>query len=209
MSNFPTNFNSNTVAINSESLDDESKLALKLLSDKGYEVHRELTRDFASEIIKLALEPNIKEYCPNDSGRRFANLESTAAWLAKGRAAYLLLQKTDNGDNRLVGYGWAGDSTSSHVPQGETTFSLRLGESGQGKGLATSFSRIILLDSAKTYEANKYWLETWESNAGAVHIYKKLGFSEVDRQQDMRPTNSGQQIEDTRLYMYLPDVILN
>lgn len=208
MSSFPIDFSTTTTAVNSDYLDDESKLALKLLSVKGYEVHRELTGDFAKEIIKMALEPSIKEYCPNDSGKRFASLDSTAAWLTKHRAAYLLIKRDDMAGLTLAGYGWAGSSTSSHVPEGETTFSLRLGESGQGQGLATSFARIILFDSAKTYDAKKYWLETWESNAGAVHIYKKLGFKEVDRQKDMRPTNSGQEIADMRLYMYLPDEIL-
>jgi ribosomal protein S18 acetylase RimI-like enzyme len=91
------------------------------------------------------------------------------------------------------------------VPGGETTFAIRVGEAGQGQGLATPFAWLIVVGAAQVYEARKFWLETWQSNEGAVHIYHKIGFVDVDSQNDTRPTTAGGEVPDTRLYMSLSD----
>lgn len=209
MGSFPAGYDHVLNALNPDTLTGSSRDALQELESKGYEVRYGLTFELADEIAKMALEPSIKEYCPNDCGDRFANREATEKWLGKGRAAYLLLKKDETGGLILAGYGWAGAGTSSHVPGGETTFALRAGEIGQGQGLATPFSKLIIQSSANLFDARKFWLETWQSNGGAVHIYHKLGFEDVDSEQDYRVTAEGQKVADTRLYMSLSEQALS
>lgn len=189
--NFPTTFAEATQPLPNDEL-----------AAKRYEVHLGLTRAYAEAIIAMALEPAIREYCPNDSASRFANLAATEQWLSKGRAVFLLLKRTDDG-LQLAGYGWVGDGTSSHVPGGQTTFAIRIGEAGQGQGLATPYMRAILTAAVTIYGAQKLWLETWQSNGAAVHVYHKLGFVDVDQEPGERPTASGGTVADTRLYMQL------
>ncbi len=208
MSDFPTEFSQHTKPVMADGLNKAAKEALQELADKGYQVRYGLTDEYANNIAKMALEPSIKEYCPNDCGERFASLGATESWLAKGRVAFLLLQSKSN-KLELVGYGWAGAGTSLHVPDGETTFALRIGEVGQGQGLATPFARLIINSSAAMYDAKNFWLETWHSNGGAVHIYHKLGFENVDETADERLTADGGKVPDTRLYMSLPNNLLN
>lgn len=209
MSKFPTNYDQELNIINSDVLSAGAKQAALDLAEKGFEVRYGLTTEFADEIARMALEPAIKEYCPNDCGDRFANREATEKWLSKGRATYLLLKKDETGKLLLAGYGWVGASASSHVPGGETTFAIRVGEIGQGQGLAAPFSRLIIASSSKMFAADKYWLETWQSNGGAVHIYHKLGFEDIDSEADSRLNAEGQQVSDTRLYMSLPNETLD
>lgn len=197
--NYPTKFDEGT-----QPLDVKAKGATDELNSRGYQVLVGLTRQMTDQIMKLATEPEIREYCPKDSTERFKDLESTERWLSKGRAAFLLVNKS----GELVGYGWAGAATSSHAPNSETTFAIRIGKAGQGKGLATPFCRAIVYGAAELFDAKNFWLETWQSNAGAVHIYHKLGFVDVDQQSEERPTKDGTSVTDTRLYMTLPNEML-
>jgi ribosomal protein S18 acetylase RimI-like enzyme len=208
MSNFPTRFANKTEPLKSTDFNnDADRSLLKHMRAKGYEVHVGLTEMFANEIIKMAQEPAIKEYCPNDHGSRFADMESVQKWLQKGRAIFLLIRR-DNEDLSLVGYGWAGNSTSDKVPGGQVTFAIRIGEAGQGRGLATSYARLIVVASASLFGARDFWLETWASNAAAVHIYHKIGFEDVWQQPGERPTQEGGTVSDTRLYMLLQNNLI-
>jgi ribosomal protein S18 acetylase RimI-like enzyme len=203
MSDFPISFAPQTVALDKTLFSESDQKLIDHLAELGYEIHSGLTTSYADDISKMCLQPSIKEYCPNDSGRRFTDQEATENWLSKGRAAFLLLKKEANHELSLSGYGWAGLEKSTHVMSGETTFALRVGEADQGKGLATPYCRLILAGAAAIYEAKNMWLETWSSDSAAVHIYHKLGFVDEDQVDDMRPTSSGQTVPDTRLYMYL------
>jgi ribosomal protein S18 acetylase RimI-like enzyme len=153
----------------------------------------------------MSQEPSIKEYCPKDSSERFTDRQTTAEWLSKKRATYLLLQTLDDGKLELAGYGWVGTKQSSQVPGGETTFSLRVGEGHQGRGLAAPFSVSMLAAATAMYGAQNMWLETWASNGGAVHIYHKLGFSDVTETHEQRPSLVGHSVADTRIYMAKKD----
>ena len=207
MTNFPDSFSEDTQQISAERLDETGAQAVQALAEKGYEVHAGLTSERAEAIMSMALEPAIREYCPNDCGGRFASIEATKQWLAKHRGTFLLLKRTEDG-LQLAGYGWVGLSESSHVPGGETTFSLRVGEIGQGQGLAAPFTQVILAGSAVLYGAKNIWLETWASNGGAVHVYHKVGFVDVDEEMTERPTTNGGAVPDTRLYMSFPNELL-
>jgi ribosomal protein S18 acetylase RimI-like enzyme len=206
MNPFPNDFQLNTQLISDESLDDKDAVeAIRQLAERGFEVHTGLTEQFADSIADMCLEPAIKEYCPNDSGQRFTNRQAVAKWLQKGRAVFLLLKHDVTGDDlHLIGYGWAGAAASSHVPAGETTFALRVGEAGQGQRLAEPFSRIMLAAADQLYGTKNIWLETWASNGAAVHIYHKLGFTAVTEEPGERLTAAGETVPDKRIYMSLP-----
>lgn len=182
--------------------------AVQKLSENGYEVRLGLTPEFARAISTMAQEPSIREYCPRDSGERFTDLRSAERWLAKGRAMFLLLKRSDGGQLKLAGYGWSGAESSPRVPDGQITFALRIGEAGQGQGLATPFSQVILSATAVLYGAKNIWLETWASNGGAVHVYHKLGFTDVAEASDQRLLPDGGTTADTRIYMSLPNDLL-
>lgn len=204
MSQFPNELSNESVSIASHLADADSQQAIQLLSEKGFEVSVGLTQAYAEAIIAMALEPGIQEYCPNDCSKRFKDMPAVENWLSKQRATFLLLQRTDTG-LALAGYGWAGAETSEHVPGGETTFAIRVGERGQGQGLATSFAQLIVSGSRELYGAQHFWLETWQSNGGAVHVYHKIGFEDVTTVAFERPTLAGGTVADTRIFMRLPE----
>lgn len=172
------------------------------LASKGYEVWAGLTPEYAAQITHMAQEPSICEYCPNDSNSRFTDKAAAERWLAKGRGAFLLM-KRGHDDLILAGYGWSGPEASKHVPDGETTFALRISKPYQGQGLAAPFASAIINTSANLYGATNFWLETWQSNSGAVHVYHKIGFTDVDNAAAERSTKDGVIVPDTRLYMTL------
>lgn len=207
MTSFPDQFDENTHPL-PDNLGRAGGEAVQQLAERGYEVRIGLTPELAEQILTMSKEPSIRKYCPKDSSERFADFESTKRWLSKGRAMFLLLKQSGDGKPGLAGYGWSGAGSSRYVPGGDITFALRIGEAGQGQGLATPFSQLILSASAAIYGAKNIWLETWSSNGGAVHIYHKLGFVDVDKQPDRRVLPDGGSAEDTRLYMSLSNELL-
>lgn len=208
MSDFPIDFVDATRPLRAEEFDEKGAAAISKLADRGYEVHVGLTQEIAEQIVQMALEPNIREYCPNDCSQRFKDMAAIAQWLTKRRAVFVLLQRDNNDKLTLAGYGWAGDGTSPHVSGGETTFAIRIGEIGQGQGLASSYAWLIVAGSAALYHAKDFWLETWGSNAGAVHTYHKIGFKDVAHEAAQRPTSAGGLVDDTRVYMSLDNELL-
>jgi ribosomal protein S18 acetylase RimI-like enzyme len=204
---FPLTFVAQTAALNNAFLNQADGELIDELARKGYVVQTGLTRAYADDIARMCRQPSIKEYCPNDAGRRFTNQIATEQWLTKGRLTFLLLKK-DEAEFSLAGYGWSGAEISPHVLTGQTTFALRVGEGSQGQGLATPFARLILATTASLQHAENFWLETWLSDGAAVHIYHKLGFKDVEQVNDRRPTVTGNIIDDIRIYMSLPNNLL-
>ncbi len=202
MNQFPDAFTEASAPIPAEKLGPAAKQAADELASAGYEVQIGLSRQYAAEIIDMAKEPAIREFCPNDIGSRFKDLTATERWLAKHRAVFLLVKKTADG-SRLAGYGWVGPAESTHVPDGENTLAIRIGQIGQGQGLATPFTKLMADSSAILYDAKNLWLETWLSNGGAVHVYHKAGFEDVSEEPAERPTAAGGRVLDTRLFMSL------
>lgn len=200
MNVFPTTLNDQTVWLDHTSLTDDGTTMLQFLHDKGYRIQVGLTEEDAQKLSVISLQPSIRNYCPNDSTKRFTSLEATRQWLMKGRVAFLLKEQT-SGD--IAGYGWSGRGTNEHIAEGTLTAALRLNEQYQGNGLATPFLAVILNYTTKHYSNEVIWLEAWASNAGAVHIYEKLGFKLVNSSPSTRVTDTGNTIEDTRLFMLL------
>lgn len=175
--------------------------AVKELNERGFGVLVGLSEKQWPQILKLANQPHIKKYCPNDcTDKRFASLESTRKWLASGRAVFMLTRTEDK--NNVIGYGWVGTKATAEVPGGETTFAVRLGEQALGQKLSEPFSRAIIDVSNKMFGLKNFWLETWASNGGAVHAYQKLGFELVSQREDKR-AEGNDVIDDTRLFMTL------
>jgi ribosomal protein S18 acetylase RimI-like enzyme len=198
---FPDHYDEALQPLPAQQMNEAAQAAIASLKTKGYEVQAGLMPEYADAIALMSRETSIREYCPKDCSERFASRETTASWLSKKRATYLLLQVLDDGTKQLAGYGWVGSKQSEQIPGGETTFSLRISEHHQGKGLATPFALTMLNAAEVTYGTPNMWLETWASNAGAVHIYQKLGFNTIAEKPDKRPSADGQMVEDTRLYM--------
>jgi ribosomal protein S18 acetylase RimI-like enzyme len=207
MADFPDTFSEELISLSSLNLGQAGLEAFQKLSEADYEVKCGLTEEYAAKITAMTQEPSIRLNCPKDSSERFTDLEATKKWLQKKRGSFLLLKKEDDGSLSLAGYGWAGNGTSDKVPQGQTTFAVRVSENHQGKGLAAPFSWLIIAGSAVIYGARDFWLETWQSNGGAVHTYHKLGFEDVAEEAGERVTPDGQ-LADTRLYMSLPNELL-
>lgn len=197
MANFPTTF-ADTVQELPEHMPGTAETAKADLAEKGYKVVVGLTEVYAADLIKMTQEPHIKENCPNDSGKRFMDIEATREWLTKngGRAVFLLVRLSDNA---LAGYGWTGVGGAAEFPDGKVTFAIRVGEIGLGQRLSTSFSKMIILGSAKLYGAKDIWLETWLTNEAAIHAYHNAGFVDVGRTE----TEVG-----TRLFMRYPNELL-
>ncbi len=200
MNDYPTTFADDVFAEQGNDLSDTAKQALARLSEKGYVVHTGLRRTDVAALHALSLQPSIREYCPNDCTKRFKDEQTTANWLEKGRLAVLLVHKKTGA---IAGYGWFGPGTSEHVPSGRETFGLRVSEDHQGNGLATPFLTVILDLAKQRYEVQQLWLESWQSNAGALHVYQKLGFVTVHTEPARRPTKNNATTPDTRVYMVL------
>lgn len=198
MKAYPTGFSPATINIDPNVLSASGQAALQSLSEKSFGIELGLTRQRLPAIQVLSLQQSIKEYCPNDYSKRFLDEASAEAWVRKGRIAVLLV---DASNGQLAGYGWVGKGTNQHIPEGETTFALRISEDYQGRGLATPYSQLIIDVATQIYGAAGLWLEAWQSNAGAVHIYEKLGFTPVASEEAERPTANGRTTTDVRLHM--------
>lgn len=208
MASFPTDFASYSTVIQ-KGLGPRGDEAIDFLASKGFVVLDGFTEKLAEEVMEIAKQPHIKEYCPRDCmPERFGSIEATKQWLGKGHAMFILAKDLGNENYQAVGYGWTGPKTTPEIPGGKTTFALRIGEVGVGQKLAVPFSQVILSATKQIYGGEHFWLETWASNGAGVHTYKKLGFVEVSTKPGQRPTASGELVDDERVYMSLPDDLL-
>jgi len=208
MKPYPNQLSEKPSQLDAKILNTEDQGVYQSLTSRGLKVYAGLDENFVSQLSQLSQEEAIREYCPNDYNVRFKDLDGAKTWISKGRQAYTLVKENEQNELVVLGYGWAGLEENENAPGGKTTFALRLGVAAAGQGLATPFCRLIIAASHAQFGSLDFWLETWESNAAAVHIYSKLGFSEVNRIKGERLTTSGTTIEDTRLYMTLPNELL-
>lgn len=205
MSEFPTSFSQVRPLADKDMEGKAAGESLRHLMQNGYRVVCGLNEDYLRQVQALAAEPAMREYTPKDLTERFKDENTAHQWLSKGRAMYLLVKDVGTGQPALAGYGWAGAGRTDTVPNGRNTFAVRIGEIGRGQGLAAPFSWLIIAASAKQYGARDFWLETWQSNGAAVHVYHKLGFQDVAALAAERPAADGGSVADTRLFMELPN----
>ena len=215
---YPTSFAEHTTPL-PFGLSTRADEAMCELASRNLSVHTGLTVDYAKAIGRIAQQPTVREYCINDSNKRFANPESTKAWLQKGddtlqsygRGVFLLLHENGEHTVNLAGYGWTGPETSPRIPDGKVTFAIRMNESFQGMKAARLFTDLILAGSAALYGAGGIWLEAWGSNTRATSTYERAGFVLHPNATEyaVRPSiRFGSEVPDIRLYMSLPDELI-
>lgn len=51
------------------------------------------------------------------------------------------------------------------------------------------------------------WMETWESNEGAVNLYEKAGFEFVTQRGDVRIGADDKEVEDVRCFYRIPSLL--
>jgi len=90
-------------------------------------------------------------------------------------------------DDSVVGY-----FVASAVAGEVTLMNIAISPEQQGKG-AGQFLLQFLIDYAKQNNQLEIWLEVRASNQGAIHLYQKLGFVEVDIRKAYYPTESGRE----------------
>ncbi len=200
MKPFPTQYVEATDHVKPSGLDAVGQAALAKLHDAGYQLQHGLTKDYADAIRELATQPSICMYCIKDGTSRFCDQDATSRWLEKGRAVFLLIESSSG---NVAGYAWAGPETTPHIPEGKVTVAMRISEDYQGRGLATPYLQAVIAATRHFYDADGFWLESWQSNAGAVHVYQKVGFTPVTQEPGNRALPSGDTISDIRLYMNL------
>ena len=165
--NVPQTLSNSLHSIDQSKLSDSGKAFYQKILDRGFDIKFELDETAAKQIIKLSLEPAIKEFCPNDSGKRFKDIDSLKQWISKGRIVVLLTKQVDN-NTEVVGYGWVGEGESMYVETGKATFAIRIGEAGQGQGLGTPFAALIVEVAASEYGINLVWIGEKAPSATSV-----------------------------------------
>lgn len=205
MIKFPTTYSENLIDIREFELSQSGNEAVEELARRGFYVSAGLRRTDVMDFTEIAGTDSIREYCPNDiTSSRFLDQESAQEWLKKSRGP---VQLRSIGSGVLAGYGWTGPEHSNMVPEGDTTFALRLSPDFAGNGLGLPLTQIILAGSTALYGKRNIWLETWKSNRAAVATYKHAGAVERGSKDGRRPTlhpteaDIGGMREDTRLYM--------
>lgn len=215
MASYPTGFAERTTVIDG-GIGQRGDAALARLLEKGFMVATGLTEYFAGAIGVMGYQPHIREYCPKDATEsRFGTLASTEKWLQKGGGRGMFLLLRGKGENaQLEGYGWTGVEVCNELPDYPITSAYRIGERGQGKGLAKDFVQVVVSGTNTLYAPNEgIGLETWKSNH-AASLYPKVGFVALAEapEDELRPTLNPDatdgKVLDRRLYMGYPRELL-
>ena len=200
MKPFPTQLATTPVVLGPNDTEGSTAAALQTLAEKGFYVQLGITAEDVAALQALSHQTSILKYCPRDCTERFKDEPTVRHWLLKERLVFILKEKSTE---RLAGVAWTGPGTSPHISEGKLTGGLRLSETFQGLGLATPFLKVVLEHTKNEYSRECLWFECWASNAGAVHVYQKLGFNIVETESASRPTTTGVSEPDTRTYMVL------
>lgn len=172
MAELPTTFSETLLPLLPETLDKAGREALLELDQKGFEVVRGLRRADVPDIIAIANQIGVQEFCPRDIRERFGDEAMTEDWLAKRRVFFQLRSKL--GETSLVGYGWTGPEAYREMPDCQTGFAIRLSEAVAGQGLGRLFT-LAIVSASMALGMRKIGLETWQSNIGAWKTYQYAG----------------------------------
>lgn len=198
MRDFPTTFATETRYMGSTDMNQAGQSSLSKLFDKGYHIQIGILERDVSQLQALSRQTSILKYCPKDCTERFKDTPTTQKWLTKKRLVFLLKERaTDD----VAGIAWTGPGTSPNILGGTLTGGIRISEKHQGKGLAAPFLQAELEYTKQFFSDDLLWFECWQSNAGAAHIYQKIGFKIVGTEPGQRVTPSGDYEPDTRVYM--------
>ncbi len=98
-------------------------------------------------------------------------------------------------DEVLLGYFY-----SQNIVGEVSLLNIAVAPQKQGQGLGKYLLQQLIAISEQA-KAESIWLEVRESNQGAIALYQKLGFNEVDRRRDYYPATNGR--EDALLMSYI------
>ena len=144
------------------------------LRTRGFRIERGWSDNLAEQLVTASLEPEIRQYTPNDADERFASMTAADEWYeTKDPTVYALGRAA-----QLAGIIWF-----SHRPRPEIdadyTFAIRMYASARGKGLAEPFVQASEADFRASAHPQAIWLETDMSNSVARNLYRKLGYQVV------------------------------
>jgi len=98
-------------------------------------------------------------------------LEESENWFNKSTDPYFIISK----DGQDVGYvrtsNWDGDSLY---------IGMDLSSGSRGQGLAIPIYEMLMNKLSNEYDIDTFYLEVLSDNTRARHIYKKLGFVELE-----------------------------
>lgn len=200
MKPFPTSLATAAQFLMPDGVNEATNAAVQTLAEKGFAVQVGITVPDIPALQALSVQASILKYCPKDCTERFKDEPTIRRWMQKERLTFLL---KESATGELAGIAWTGPGTSPHISGGKLTGGIRLSEHFQGHGLATPFLDVVLEYTRHEYSADLLWFECWQSNAGALHIYQKLGFQVVKTESGQRLTPDGTTTPDTRVYMTL------
>ena len=142
--------------------------------------------DLINQLIIKSKQDNILRSTPKDASSRFVSVEHFHAWKSKGRVVHWLVSESDD----LAGIIWYGKAKFpqdvSYQSKPDYTFAIRLYDGYQGHGLAVPFMKQSLKifdsdlrDSGEVLQS--IWLQTDVDNGAAIHVYSKVGYREITR----------------------------
>lgn len=204
MKEFPTDFVDQPRRLPHD-MSEDSQDAVWALGEDNLEVVEGLTPYYAGSIAVMAQQREIRMNYPEDqTAERFATQESTRNWMASsgGLAIFLMLEDVSEGQ-RLAGYGWTGPATCEHIRTGKTVFAIRVGENHKSKGPMASFGALVVEATRRRYEADNFWLETWESETPYNIAYNVIGFKPAYKDIAIRQEPYQRKQPDRRVYMKL------
>jgi hypothetical protein len=174
-------------------LGSEADAALTLLAEEQIVASRGLTEATRLQILDLAVEPKILEFCPND-GNRFGTPEGAAKWAAKGRDFIGFYSGETVTDGKLFAYGWSGPEINKAISCADITIALRVGSKGSelareirprhGRDfhMGQLLTELVLASAVKRCGADPEAIsfEVWESNTTSITNGMRMGFELLD-----------------------------
>ncbi len=140
--------------------------------DRGWE------DDLAAELPELSRQPHILRSTPKDASRRFTDQESADLWYDdenKLPSVYTFRL----GGLSVGGLVWMSSQQHVDTPGAHYTSGFRMYQGAVGRGLARPFSEVAHEDFFNLHPTSGIWLETDETNAAALALYEKLGYTEI------------------------------